>query len=170
MKKAHLLRGCEIARSCPYGDICNSHYEVGPKSCMRTLLEHLQRLDKEAMICQAKERGHPKTRVAIAEETTNDDCAICLAKVERGDGMVTIQCKHWFHFLCSMTWRRQGQGGQTCPMCRGAIVSMEERKFNSGIRQLEHEVGYQACSRVESMLSGGVVMPEPEIPGQPLLQ
>lgn len=116
------------------------------------------------MASQAKELGHPKAAHTVTvKEATKGECPICFEHVKSGEEMVTVQCKHWFHSSCFNIWRKEGQTGQTCSMCRRPTVSTEEQKFNSLIGGIEREVGYRASTRVGSMLSGGVIMPDPDI-------
>jgi len=46
------------------------------------------------------------------------ECTICISEAEKGDEVVALPCKHWFHGECVAMWLRQHN---TCPVCRSPI-------------------------------------------------
>lgn len=56
---------------------------------------------------------------AILEEEA--DCSICFEKIEAGEKIYNIPCKHIFHKECMTKWidRRK----KSCPMCRRCIFA-----------------------------------------------
>ncbi|CAI0456058.1 unnamed protein product [Linum tenue] len=60
---------------------------------------------------------------ATAEDLRqSSECAVCLSKVEQGDEIRELPCRHLFHKVCLDRWcqsRRQA----TCPLCRRSLTS-----------------------------------------------
>ncbi len=46
------------------------------------------------------------------------ECTICITEVHRGDEVVVLPCKHWFHDECVVMWLKEHN---TCPVCRAPI-------------------------------------------------
>ncbi|XP_042474815.1 E3 ubiquitin-protein ligase RNF13-like [Macadamia integrifolia] len=49
-----------------------------------------------------------------------NECAVCLTRVEDGDEIRVLQCKHDFHKECLDQWLEREQ--VTCPMCRRYVL------------------------------------------------
>lgn len=47
------------------------------------------------------------------------DCSICFEKIEAGEKIYNIPCKHIFHKECMTKWIQRRK--KTCPMCRRCI-------------------------------------------------
>ena len=47
------------------------------------------------------------------------ECSICMDSVSKGDEVVELPCKHWFHGDCVGAWLREHD---TCPQCRRGIM------------------------------------------------
>lgn len=45
----------------------------------------------------------------------NEDCPICLERVQKRAKQITLGCGHMFHPKCILKWMRTGD---TCPVCR----------------------------------------------------
>lgn len=52
------------------------------------------------------------------------ECTICIEELNKGDIVVYLPCKHWFHEECANMWLREHN---TCPICRSPI---EENSSN----------------------------------------
>ena len=52
-----------------------------------------------------------------------DDCSICLEPMEEGERVLTIQCKHLFHYPCIIQWLARTN---KCPVCRFEIPRKEK--------------------------------------------
>jgi len=46
------------------------------------------------------------------------ECTICIDDLSKGDEVLVLPCKHWFHNDCVIYWLRQHN---TCPICRTPI-------------------------------------------------
>ena len=46
------------------------------------------------------------------------ECTICISEVTRGEQVVSLPCKHWFHDECVVMWLKEHN---TCPVCRNPI-------------------------------------------------
>ncbi|KAK6940120.1 Zinc finger, RING-type [Dillenia turbinata] len=67
-----------------------------------------------------------------------DECAICLQKLEEGDSLREIKCKHVFHKDCLGRWLQHDLA--TCPLCRALVLPEEEMiKFKLHRLQAEQE-------------------------------
>ena len=52
-----------------------------------------------------------------------DDCSICLEPLQEGERVLTIQCKHLFHYPCIIQWLARTN---KCPVCRFEIPRKEK--------------------------------------------
>ncbi|KAL6192977.1 hypothetical protein ACLB2K_034062 [Fragaria x ananassa] len=57
----------------------------------------------------------PNTAVSFEEE-----CAVCLTKIEEGEEMRELRCAHLFHKACLDRWT--GLNHVTCPLCRSFLA------------------------------------------------
>ncbi|KAK4130787.1 hypothetical protein BT67DRAFT_452237 [Trichocladium antarcticum] len=46
------------------------------------------------------------------------ECTICIDEINKGDEVVVLPCKHWYHGECVVLWLKEHN---TCPICRKAI-------------------------------------------------
>ncbi|KAL2267486.1 hypothetical protein VTJ83DRAFT_4763 [Remersonia thermophila] len=46
------------------------------------------------------------------------ECTICIDELKRGQEVMVLPCKHWYHEECVVLWLREHN---TCPMCRKPI-------------------------------------------------
>lgn len=53
------------------------------------------------------------------DDDENQECSICLCRMEVGDEVRELKCDHIFHRVCLDRWI--GQGRLTCPLCRGRL-------------------------------------------------
>ena len=63
-------------------------------------------------------------RKKIAVKSTDEQCCICLNKLNTAKYCVQIECKHKFHFPCLKAWhKKEAKNHQvaTCPLCRKKI-------------------------------------------------
>ncbi|XP_051122164.1 putative RING-H2 finger protein ATL53 [Andrographis paniculata] len=49
----------------------------------------------------------------------DDDCSVCLCKIDESDEMRELPCSHVFHRVCLDRWLRCGHA--TCPLCRSNL-------------------------------------------------
>ncbi|KAL1557707.1 RING-H2 finger protein ATL39-like [Salvia divinorum] len=81
--------------------------------------------DKLPVVEHATFRSHNNDKEAEeAEEEGDDDCAVCLRKIEAWHNVRELsKCEHAFHVECLDSWI--DRGGDTCPLCRARLVSGE---------------------------------------------
>ncbi len=48
------------------------------------------------------------------------ECTICIDELKKGDEVVVLPCKHWYHGECVTLWLKEHN---TCPVCRMPIES-----------------------------------------------
>ncbi|KAG7978978.1 hypothetical protein I3843_05G107200 [Carya illinoinensis] len=48
-----------------------------------------------------------------------EECTVCLSKIEEGEEMRELRCEHHFHRICLDRWI--GYKGVTCPLCRDSL-------------------------------------------------
>ncbi|KAL2559123.1 RING/U-box superfamily protein [Forsythia ovata] len=47
------------------------------------------------------------------------ECAVCLCRIDEGDEVRELRCKHLYHRVCLDRWVRHGH--RTCPLCRNNL-------------------------------------------------
>lgn len=52
----------------------------------------------------------------------DEECAVCLCKIEQGEEIAELRCDHRFHKVCLDRW--VGYGRLTCPLCRDSLASV----------------------------------------------
>lgn len=57
-----------------------------------------------------------KPAAAGSTREVEEECAVCLSKIEEGEEMRELRCEHHFHRVCLDRWI--GYKGVTCPLCR----------------------------------------------------
>lgn len=57
----------------------------------------------------------------IVENTIDDKCSICLVSIEKGETILDIECKHYFHKECLVAYLKEYN--HICPICRAEIGS-----------------------------------------------
>jgi hypothetical protein len=81
------------------------------------------------------------------------DCSICFEKLDSGsDAILSLQCKHEFHYHCIEKWFKLKR---TCPICRVdvdgnednvvSIVVPDEPSRNNFARDTQRIVNCTAC-------------------------
>lgn len=55
-------------------------------------------------------------------DTGTAECSICMDNVAKGDEVLILPCKHWFHPPCIEAWLNEHD---TCPVCRAGITPKE---------------------------------------------
>ena len=55
----------------------------------------------------------------IVEETLSDDCSICRSSIDKGNIVLDIECKHYFHKECLLEYLQNYN--HICPLCRKEI-------------------------------------------------
>nr|GMD13493.1 E3 ubiquitin-protein ligase RHA2B-like [Ipomoea batatas] len=87
-------------------------------------------------LCQkmSPENGASEVGVRVFEGESNGavDCAVCLCKIEEGEEVRDLKCKHIFHRACLDRWL--GTGRITCPLCRTHVKS-PSRRFQDDLHQ-----------------------------------
>lgn len=48
------------------------------------------------------------------------ECSVCLQEVEFGARIIRLECSHWFHPMCILSWLREKR---SCPLCRHNVLS-----------------------------------------------
>ncbi|KAK6938195.1 Zinc finger, RING-type [Dillenia turbinata] len=86
------------------------------RSCKQSSFtrEYLARIEKNSSTFMFRKKIRPDL----------NECAICLLKLEEGDRLREIQCKHVFHKDCLGSWLQHHLA--TCPLCRGLVLPEEE--------------------------------------------
>ncbi|KAJ0096197.1 hypothetical protein Patl1_16567 [Pistacia atlantica] len=51
-----------------------------------------------------------------------EECAVCLCKIEGGEEIRELRCDHRFHKVCLDRW--VGYKHVTCPLCRDSLASV----------------------------------------------
>ncbi|KAG7143290.1 putative RING finger protein P32A8.03c like [Verticillium longisporum] len=51
------------------------------------------------------------------------ECTICIDELKKGEEVVYLPCKHWFHDTCVVMWLKEHN---TCPICRTPIEERTE--------------------------------------------
>ncbi|KAK4784947.1 hypothetical protein SAY86_001636 [Trapa natans] len=73
--------------------------------------------------------AHHERSIAMASSYRNaapaagredEECTICLSKMEDGEGIRELQCSHFFHGTCLDRWL--GYSRLSCPLCRGSAA------------------------------------------------
>lgn len=57
------------------------------------------------------------------------ECTICIDQLKKGDDVVFLPCKHWFHEPCVVMWLKEHN---TCPICRAPIEENNNNNNNDG--------------------------------------
>lgn len=72
-------------------------------------------LDRDAALARL-----PRTTLIKGMVHTDGEpaCSICMGTVEFGNEVLQLQCEHWFHSDCIVTWLKRSQ---TCPFCREVV-------------------------------------------------
>ncbi len=74
--------------------------------------------------------SHKKVDDTILGAEGKAECTICITEVERGEDVVILPCKHWFHNECVVMWLKEHN---TCPVCRNPIEG-GSNNISSGAR------------------------------------
>ena len=66
----------------------------------------------------------PKVPVnkSMLDDEGKAECSVCMDRVEVGDEVTMLPCKHWFHAECAGAWLNEHD---TCPHCRQSITPKE---------------------------------------------
>ena len=84
-------------------------------------------------------------RCARLQVSYEENCPICIQRLEDGTSIKTLQCRHRFHRCCIEQWQRSNVLA-TCPLCRGD-------RMNS------YDSDYQSPSSVPAAEYGSIFMP-----------
>jgi len=57
------------------------------------------------------------------------ECTICIDEINKGDQVLVLPCKHWYHGGCVTLWLKEHN---TCPICRMPIESPEDESPEGG--------------------------------------
>ncbi|KAK4112144.1 hypothetical protein N656DRAFT_798492 [Canariomyces notabilis] len=60
------------------------------------------------------------------------ECTICIDEINKGDEVVVLPCKHWYHGECVVLWLKEHN---TCPICRMPIETREGNGNNHNRQQ-----------------------------------
>lgn len=75
---------------------------------------------------EVRQRGIPSSEISSLPERiyqrkgseNPESCIICLGELEEGVPLVSLDCKHEFHWDCGANWLAQNA---SCPVCRAAV-------------------------------------------------
>jgi hypothetical protein len=106
--------------SAVYGD------HVATQEAMDRIISQLMEANPQSNAAPAASQGalDQLQRKKADDEIMNSgegkaaECTICLTEVSRGEDVVILPCKHWFHDECGVMWLKQHN---TCPVCRHPI-------------------------------------------------
>ncbi|CAI0560339.1 unnamed protein product, partial [Linum tenue] len=61
---------------------------------------------------------------AAGSSEDSPECAVCLSKVEEGDQVRELACRHVFHRVCLDRWCQSSltRRRPTCPLCRRSLT------------------------------------------------
>ncbi|KAH6672769.1 hypothetical protein F5X68DRAFT_42545 [Plectosphaerella plurivora] len=65
---------------------------------------------------------------SMLEADSTAECTICIEELKKGDEVIYLPCKHWFHEQCAHLWLREHN---TCPICRAAIEAADPAAGNN---------------------------------------
>lgn len=57
------------------------------------------------------------------------ECTICIEEIKKGEEVLMLPCKHWYHGECVVLWLKEHN---TCPICRMPIENRDEEANNGG--------------------------------------
>ncbi|CAI0456063.1 unnamed protein product [Linum tenue] len=62
---------------------------------------------------------------AAGSSEESPECAVCLSKVEEGDQVRELSCRHVFHRVCLDRWCQSSftRRCPTCPLCRRSLTT-----------------------------------------------
>jgi hypothetical protein len=70
------------------------------------------------------------------------ECTICIDEIKKGDEVLVLPCKHWYHGQCVTLWLKEHN---TCPICRMPIEnpsgSPDPRPFSASTRPTPERIG-----------------------------
>ncbi|XP_042505816.1 E3 ubiquitin-protein ligase RHA2B-like [Macadamia integrifolia] len=101
---------------------------------------------------------HPAIRytTAAAPGGESKECSVCLTRLEDGDEIRELQCKHDFHKDCLDQWLKREQ--VTCPLCRRYVlpeeVVSEHKRLRSDDELFREEA--QFAFMIYTMYGGGL--------------
>lgn len=61
------------------------------------------------------------------DDAAKAECSICIGKVDLGEEVTVLPCKHWFHHDCVKPWLASHD---SCPHCRKGIMPKDEADGN----------------------------------------
>ncbi|XP_031478148.1 E3 ubiquitin ligase BIG BROTHER-related-like isoform X2 [Nymphaea colorata] len=59
-----------------------------------------------------------KTGGLFSRNKQHDECVICCTEYKRGDSLITLPCKHFYHADCASRWLRVNK---VCPVCYSEV-------------------------------------------------
>nr|GLL32089.1 uncharacterized protein LOC109160807 [Ipomoea trifida] len=108
------------------------------------LLQSLCQVPNVSTGIMSPENGGSEVGVRVFEGESDGavECAVCLCKIEEGEEVRDLKCKHIFHRACLDRWL--GTGHITCPLCR-THVKPASRLLEEHLHQQEVIV-FDFCS------------------------
>ncbi|KAK0718175.1 hypothetical protein B0T26DRAFT_317932 [Lasiosphaeria miniovina] len=86
------------------------------------------------------------------------ECTICIEELHKGDQVLFLPCKHWFHGDCVKLWLRQHN---TCPICRAPIEAGGDGRNNAQQQQAPDAATEQRQQPRIPTAAPNVLFPEP---------
>ena len=71
-------------------------------------------------------------------ESGHDNCIICIDKFEINNEIITLDCSHFYHENCIITWFKQKN---VCPLCKRPY-NVGNNIINNGYHQFENFIYY----------------------------
>ena len=78
-------------------------------------------MDRDNLIAQI-----PSIQIENSHLDEGAQCGICLKDYTLGESVRRVQCGHFFHTDCIVTWLRSKT---TCPYCRTKVLLMDEQRI-----------------------------------------
>ncbi|KAG7120461.1 putative RING finger protein P32A8.03c like [Verticillium longisporum] len=78
------------------------------------------------------------------------ECTICIDELKKGEEVVYLPCKHWFHDTCVVMWLKEHN---TCPICRTPIEERTESASGVFVSTVVSEAALDVSTSNEHGLS-----------------
>lgn len=95
--------------------------------CFYCMPRFISNFGRDCKLCymRLRDRTNRRLRVPNSRRTEGsreeEECAICLVELSRGENITTLNCNHYFHTDCLKDWWNHSNVRQ-CPFCRSLSV------------------------------------------------
>ena len=69
------------------------------------------------------------------ENSMSENCTICLEDFKKDEKVVSLLCKHIFHFFCLNDWLTQNILSPKCPNCNHFVIEERDKIDKDGVAQ-----------------------------------